>query len=131
MPMRFSWIITLPLVIACIVAPIVASLWYESKRSEDLTAEIIARAPERGNFSPKKLTVPAGKPVRLQVRNIDTVMHGFAIPALGVDAGEIPAGHVALLEFTPETPGVYDYYCTVWCSEFHIQMRGTLEVVAE
>ncbi len=131
MTMRFEWIVALPLLIVCIVGPIVGAIWYESSRSEDLTAEILARSPERGNFLPQKLTVTAGKPVRLQVRNVDTVMHGFAIPALGVDAGEIPAGHMALLEFTPENPGSYDYYCTDWCSECHLQMRGTSEVVAK
>ena len=129
--MKLGWIITLPLVVICVVGPIVAAILYESHRTQDLTAEIIARAPERGNFSPKRLTVTVGKPVRLQVRNIDTVMHGFAIPALGVDAGEIPAGNVVRLEFTPEKVGSYDYYCTVWCSEFHLQMRGVLQVVAE
>lgn len=129
--MKLGWIITLPLVIICVVGPIVAAIVYESYRTKDLTAEIIARAPERGNFSPQKLSVPVGKLVRLQIRNIDTVMHGFAIPALGVDAGEIPAGRVVRLEFTPEKVGTYDYYCTTWCSEFHLQMRGVLEVVAE
>ena len=128
--MKRGWIITLPLVVICVVGPIVAALMYDAHRSEGLTAEVIARAPERGNFSPRKITVSVGEPVLLQIRNIDTVMHGFAIPDLGVDAGEIPAGTVARVAFTPEKVGAYDYYCTVWCSEFHIQMRGVLEVVA-
>ena len=129
--MKIERFITLPLVIFCVVAPIVAAIMYEKHRSGDYTAEIVARAPERGNFSPQKLTVPVGEPVCLQIRNIDTVMHGFAIPDLGVDAGEIAAGYVVRVEFTPEKVGAYDYYCTVWCSEFHIQMRGILEVVAK
>ncbi|MDP6545688.1 MAG: cupredoxin domain-containing protein [Phycisphaerae bacterium] len=125
-----SKILSLILLVFCIAGPVVATIWYESGRNSDVDAEILVRSPERGNFSPQKLTVTAGKPIRLRVRNVDTVMHGFAIPALGVDAGEIPAGHVALLEFTPAEPGSYDYYCTVWCSEFHLQMRGVVEVVA-
>lgn len=129
--MKLRSIATLLLAVICVVGPIFAAVLYESKRSENVTAEIVARAPERGDYSPKKLTVPVGEPVRLQVRNIDTVMHGFAIPGLGVDAGEIPAGNVILLEFTPEKAGVYDFYCTVWCSESHMQMRGVLEVVAK
>jgi cytochrome c oxidase subunit 2 len=118
------------LLVVCTAGPIVGTLAYEAYRTRDLTAEIIARTPEKGNFAPGRLSVPAGEKVKLRVRNVDTVTHGFAIPALQVDAGEIKAGHTATVEFTPEVPGQYDYYCTVWCSEFHLQMRGILDVVA-
>ncbi len=126
--MKFRRIITAALVLGCTIVPIVGIFAFEAYRTRDLTAEIIARAPERGNFRPQKVTVPVGEKVKLRVRNVDTVTHGFAIPALGVDAGEIKAGHVAILEFTPEKVGTYHFYCTVWCSEFHLQMRGLLEV---
>ncbi|MHC4540754.1 MAG: cupredoxin domain-containing protein [Planctomycetota bacterium] len=117
------------LLVVCTAGPIVGTLAYEAYRTRDLTAEIIARTPEKGNFSPGRVSVAAGEKVKLRVRNVDTVTHGFAIPALGVDAGEIKAGHTATVEFTPQVPGQYDYYCTVWCSEFHLQMRGILDVV--
>ncbi len=104
---------------------------YESRRTSDLTADILARAPEKGNFWPRLIKVSTGKKVKLRIRNIDTVMHGFAIPALEVDAGEIKAGYNKILEFTPQKPGRYDFYCTTWCSEFHLQMRGILEVTAQ
>lgn len=116
------------LLLVCTIGPIVVTFAYESYRTRDLTGEILARAPEKGNFSPQVLKVPFGQKVKLRVRNVDTVMHGFAIPALEVDAGEIKAGHSKILEFTPEKPGEYNYYCTVWCSEFHLQMRGLLVV---
>ncbi len=128
--MNIKPIVSIVLLLACTVAPIVGTLLYERHRTSDLTAEIIARAPEKGNFSPRLVKVPVGQKIKLRVRNIDTVMHGFAIPALEVDAGEISAGHYAILEFTPEKPGKYDFYCTTWCSEFHLQMRGVLEVTA-
>ncbi len=123
-------VISAILVLLCTIGPIVASLAYESFRTGDLTAEILARTPEKGNFSPRIVTVALGQKIKLRVRNVDTVTHGFAIPALGVDAGEIKAGHYAILEFTPEKSGKYDFYCTTWCSEFHLQMRGVLEVTA-
>lgn len=116
------------LLLVCTIGPIVVTFAYESYRTRDLTGEILARAPEKGNFSPQVLKVPFGQKVKLRVRNVDTVMHGFAIPALEVDAGEIKAGHSKILEFTPEKPGEYNFYCTVWCSEFHLQMRGLLVV---
>ena len=119
------------LFIVCTAGPIVGTLAYEAYRTRDLTAEIIARTPEKGNFAPQRIRVAAGRKVKLRIRNVDTVTHGFAIPALGVDAGEIKAGHAATVEFAPSAAGQYDYYCTVWCSEFHLQMRGILDVVAK
>lgn len=123
-------ILTIVLLIGCTVVPIVASIAYERSRARGYTAEILARAPEKGNFSPRllKLEVAPGEQVKLRIRNVDTVMHGFAIPDLKVDAGEIKAGHSAVVAFTPEKAGTFDYYCTVWCSEQHLQMRGTLEI---
>ncbi len=128
--MSTKTIISAVLLLACTVVPIIATLVYESHRTSDLTAEILARTPEKGNFSPRHIKVPFGQKVKLRVRNVDTVMHGFAIPALGIDAGELNAGYNKILEFTPQKPGKYDFYCTTWCSEFHLQMRGVLEVTA-
>lgn len=123
-------ILSIVLLVGCTVVPIIASVAYERHLARSFTAEILARSPEKGNFSPRLLTleVPAGEEVRLRIRNVDTVMHGFAIPELEVDAGEIKAGHSETVVFTPEKPGRYEYYCTVWCSEQHLQMRGALEI---
>jgi len=129
--MKIKTILSVILLLACTAGPIVVTWAYETYRTRDLTAEIIARVPEKGNFTPRLLRVPLNEKVRLRVRNVDTVTHGFAIPDLQVDAGEIKAGHSTILEFTPEKIGAYDFYCTVWCSEFHLQMRGVLEVVAQ
>ncbi len=121
--------LSLALVVACTVLPILAIIGYEAARTRDLTHEILARAPERGNFTPGEIKVTVGEKIRLRIRNVDTVMHGFAIPDLKVDAGEISAGHQAIVEFTPTQVGRYDFYCTTWCSEYHLQMKGVLEVV--
>ncbi len=118
------------LVLICTIGPIYATLAYEKHRTKGFTADIVTRTPEKGNFSPRHITVPLGQKVILRIRNVDTVMHGFAIPALDVDAGELKAGYNKILEFTPDKPGKYDFYCTTWCSEFHLQMRGILEVTA-
>ena len=131
MLMSMKTVVSAIAVLACTVGPIVGTFAYEAYRTRDLTGEILARAPEKGNFSPRTTEVTVGQQVRLRVRNIDTVTHGFAIPALGIDAGEIKAGHSAIVEFVPDTPGEYDFYCTTWCSEFHLQMRGVLKVVGQ
>lgn len=102
---------------------------YERYRTRDIDATILARAPERGNFTPDRLTVPRGQEVRLRIRNVDTIAHGFAIPELGVDAGEIKSGEVSIISFTPTQTGSFAFYCTVWCGDYHLQMHGVLEVV--
>ena len=117
------------IVLACTVVPVVGIFVFEHIRTRDITVEIVARAPERGNFFPRTVTVPVGEKVKLRVRNVDTVTHGFAIPDLGVESGDIKSGHQVIEEFTPEKVGEYDFYCTAWCSEHHLQMRGVLAVV--
>lgn len=126
--MNAKGILSILLILGCTVLPVAVIVAYERHRTADLTHEIVARAPEKGNFTPSRIEVPVGKKVKLRVRNVDTVVHGFMIPELGLDAGEIKAGHVAILEFTPEKAGSYDFYCTVWCSDYHLQMRGLLVV---
>lgn len=129
--MNAKKILSIVLVIGCTVGPIIASVAYERHLAKSFTAEILARSPEKGNFWPRqlKLEVAPGEEVKLRIRNVDCVMHGFAIPGLEVDAGEISAGHSKTVAFTPEKPGKYDFYCTIWCSEHHLQMRGVLEIV--
>lgn len=126
---KIKFILTTLLVLGCTIVPIAALYIYEDYRNADLTAEILARAPEKGNFTPNKITVKVGQKVKLSIRNTDTVTHGFAIPAFDIDIGSVKAGHVAIVEFQPKEAGTYDFYCTEWCSEHHLQMRGVIEVV--
>lgn len=96
------------------------------------TQELIARTPEHGNWYPKTIVVPYGKKVRLLIRNIDTVTHGFSLPAfrdqLPRDSIEISAGHTEVVEFVANKKGTFPFMCTVWCSPNHMQMRGELIV---
>lgn len=99
------------------------------RRKKFYTVELIARAPENGNWYPDQLKIPYGtKEVKILIRNIETVTHGFAIPDLGVAAGEIKAGEVKVIKFIPDKKGTFPFMCTVWCSTRHMQMRGELIV---
>lgn len=98
------------------------------RKHKFFTLELIARAPENGNWYPKKFNLPYGKEVRLLIRNIETVTHGFAIPDLGVSAGEIKAGEVKVIKFTPDKRGTFPFMCTVWCSKEHLNMHGEITV---
>jgi len=90
--------------------------------------ELLARAPERGNWSPQTIRVEKGKEVTLVIRNPDIVTHGFYLPEFGLSAMEIKAGDVREISFTPDVAGEFTFYCSAWCSDYHMNMRGTLIV---
>ena len=96
--------------------------------AEAVEVELLARAPERGNWSPQTLELERGREVTLVIRNVDLVTHGFYLPALGLSATEIKAGDVKRFTFTPKEVGEFHFYCSMWCSDYHMQMRGTLIV---
>lgn len=98
------------------------------RRQTRFSAELVARQPDYGNWYPDALRVSYGRPLRLMIRNIDTVSHRFAIPDFRVAVREIKAGEVEVVEFTPDKRGSFPFLCTVWCSPRHQQMRGTLVV---
>lgn len=127
--MKRNELIALTLLILATVGTAAGILGIEKyRRAKFFTLELIARAPDNGNWYPKKITVPLGREVRLLIRNIETVSHGFAIPDLEISAGEIKAGEVKVVKFTPDKKGVFPFMCTVWCSDQHMQMRGELVV---
>jgi len=91
--------------------------------------EVVARVPAAGGFSPARLTLRAGEPVRLRISSPD-VVHGLTIPGLGVNVDEIYPGKVVEVDVTPDKPGRYAFACTRWCGVDHWRMRGVIEVMA-
>ena len=98
------------------------------RRSKLYTVELLAREPDHGNWYPREITVPLGQEVRILIRNIETVSHGFALPDFNVAVKEIKAGEVAVVKFTPDKRGQFPFMCTVWCSDRHMEMTGELIV---
>ena len=98
------------------------------RRNKLYDLELIARAPEHGNWLPREFTVSYGTEVTILIRNIDTATHGFAIPQLNIAAREIKAGEAKTITFTPNQRGTFDFMCTVWCSDRHLEMRGKITV---
>ena len=96
------------------------------RRSRLFSAELIARAPEYGNWYPRELRLPSGKETTILIRNIDTVTHGFAVPDLNISVNEIKAGEVKVITLKADKSGTFPFMCTVWCSDLHMAMRGEL-----
>jgi len=127
--MQKKEVLAVILVIFSTLGTVLGILGVENYRKQKFyTIELIARAPEHGNWYPRKITVPLGKEVKLLIRNIETVTHGFAIPDFNVAVKEIKAGEVRVVKFTPDKRGTFPFMCTVWCSEHHLNMRGELIV---
>ncbi|OGW93254.1 MAG: hypothetical protein A3G36_01285 [Omnitrophica bacterium RIFCSPLOWO2_12_FULL_45_13] len=118
------------LVFLATIGTVLGIFGFENFRKSRLyTVELIARAPDNGNWYPRKITVPFGKKVKILIRNIETVTHGFALPDFNVAVKEIKAGEVVVVEFTPDKKGTFPFMCTVWCSDQHMNMIG--EIVVE
>lgn len=76
-------------------------------------------------WDPAELRVKEGDLVRLVIHNAD-VMHGIAIPELGVNA-DIPE-EGAVVEFVATKRGTFEFSCVVYCGEGHREMRGRIVV---
>ncbi|MEW6455465.1 MAG: hypothetical protein AB1410_01955 [Acidobacteriota bacterium] len=86
-----SEIIALFLVLIASLGVILGTILFKNNSNPEI--ELLARAPERGNWYPKKIKVEKDKEVNILIRNVDTVSHGFYLPAFDITAGEIKAAY--------------------------------------
>lgn len=75
-------------------------------------------------WEPSTITAKKGELVRLVIHNAD-VKHGLVIPDLGVMEGDIPP-EGAVIEFMASKVGTFEFFCSVWCGEGHMEMRGNI-----
>ncbi len=68
-----------------------------------------------------ELVVPAGRPVRVQVRTVD-VIHSFWVPKLAGKVDMMP-NRANFLWFKADRPGYYYGQCAEYCGESHAIMR--------
>ncbi len=107
------------------------------------SAQVIEMTARKYEFNPSVIRVKRGTRVQLRVRALDRT-HGieFALyPQGGREAG--PAGlrfsgdqkewrvekkQAQVIEFVAESPGVYEFKCSVRCGFGHGRMKGRLVV---
>jgi cytochrome c oxidase subunit 2 len=82
-----------------------------------------------GPSAVERLTVPAGRPVRLIMTSRD-VIHSFYVPALRMKQDVIP-GRYTTMWFNADRPGTYPIYCAEYCGVSHSRMRGELVVLSD
>lgn len=77
-------------------------------------------------WEPATITAKKGELVRLIIHNAD-VLHGLVIPDLGVMEGDIPP-EGAVIEFTASKVGTFEFFCSVYCGDGHMEMRGKIVI---
>ena len=124
---------TLAVVILAPIALLYALLTFVSPAGTGLGSSLPSYTQEikigarQFEFQPSEISVKAGQTVRIIVTNEDNVDHGFTIPALNLTALRTTA-RKAVLEFTPQQPGTYEFECQVRCGMGHERMMGILIV---
>ncbi len=74
-----------------------------------------------------QMYLPAGRPVRVQVKSTD-VIHSFFLPNFRVKQDAMPGMSIETW-FTPQKPGEFEIACAELCGLGHYKMRGDLHVV--
>ncbi len=80
-------------------------------------------------WEPSIIRAKKGELVRLIIHNAD-VMHGLVIPELGVINVDIPSDG-AVIEFVADKVGTFEFFCSYYCGEGHMEMQGKVIIEEE
>lgn len=98
---------------------------------------VIDIAADMGGFDRQEIRVKVGEPVTLRLTSLDNQFHTdgggkhqWAVDEFNVSVIAPPKG-VNTVNFTPDQPGTYTYYCDICCGgRANPTMQGTLVVEA-
>jgi nitrous-oxide reductase len=86
--------------------------------------------PIRSHYVPDRIVVNKGDRVIIHLTNLERTRdatHGFALGPYNINASVEP-GETVTIEFVADTPGVFPFYCSEFCSALHLEMTGYLIV---
>jgi plastocyanin len=77
--------------------------------------EVLPIAVEGGHFyfKPNEIRVKVGQKVKVTLTSVGGMPHDFVIDELNVRTKQIKDGETDVVEFTPDKPGTYEFYCSV------------------
>ena len=78
-------------------------------------------------FSPERIEVRVGEPVRLNIVSTDAT-HGFQVKALGLKVRTPPRGEAVTIDLTPKAAGTFQINCSEYCGTGHSRMQAWLIV---
>ena len=84
-------------------------------------------ALSRYAFSPERIEVRLGEPVRLNVVSMDGT-HGFQVKALGLNVRTPGRGMPVTIDLTPREAGTFRISCSEFCGSGHSRMQAWLIV---
>jgi nitrous-oxide reductase len=80
----------------------------------------------RSHITPEIIELEEGDEVTVHLTNLERAedqTHGFTISKYNVNGSWEP-GKTASVSFIADTPGVFPFYCTEFCSALHLEMQG-------
>ncbi len=84
----------------------------------------------RSQYVPDRIVVNKSDRVVIHLTNLERTRdatHGFALGPYNINASVEP-GETVTIEFVADTPGVFPFYCSEFCSALHLEMTGYLIV---
>ncbi|MFC7096670.1 cytochrome c oxidase subunit II [Halobaculum marinum] len=104
---------------------------YETSNITELTASDIDTnaIPQAEGLEGPVIVVPVGQDLYFTTAS-DDVLHGFAVPKLGLKQDAIP-GQENTIKTVANEPGVYQGYCTEYCGVAHSNMYFSVIVVEQ
>jgi cytochrome c oxidase subunit 2 len=78
-------------------------------------------------FSPERIEIRLGEPVRLNVASVDGP-HGFEVRKLGLNVRTPARGRRVSVALAPKEAGTFDITCSEYCGSGHSRMKARLIV---
>lgn len=77
-------------------------------------------------FTPAMIAAKQGEKVRLKIVG-ESGVHGFAIPALGVNV-QVNPGQTVMMDLPTDQAGAFDAKCSIPCGSGHRDMKATIVI---
>jgi nitrous-oxide reductase len=80
----------------------------------------------RSHFNPERIEINKGDHIIWHITNVERARdatHGFALSGYNINLSLEP-GETSTIEFDADQSGVFNYYCTEFCSALHLEMLG-------
>lgn len=134
--LEFAWTLIPTIAIVCMFAPSVKTLRYMLYGPPaQVNVTVVGhqffweyKYPQYNiDISNEALVVPEGENVNLDMTSVD-VIHGFYVPALGIQEDALP-GRITNLWFNADKTGVFKGQCTQLCGALHSEMYIDVKVL--
>ncbi|MEO8287080.1 MAG: cupredoxin domain-containing protein [Chloroflexota bacterium] len=128
--------VRLSVFVAAVVLVLGPALWLVRPMSSNAMGADYSVNMSMTGFTPPSFGIPAGKPVSIELNNVDSPFHGvvngalhqFAIDKLNIDV-RLDGKQSTVINLPPLQPGTYEFYCNVCCGgKVNPAMHGFITV---